>query len=670
MICNQISALRRQSATLCLCISAYAASAQVTPPDSTWTDGLAIPDVTVTARRTPPAVTSAAPLFTVDRAGLERIGAYGVADAVRRFAGVSVKDYGGIGGLKTVSIRSLGAQHTGVSYDGVFVSNCQSGQVDLSRFSTDNVECISLAIGQTDSIFVPARAFASAGTLDIRTTIPHKEGQKTSWSVGAKGGSFGMAGTSLRMGVHPGERTSIGVNGEFLRADGAYPFTLQNGENFIKGKRINSDIHSYRAEVDLRTRFGQKQTLQAKAYFFDSQRGLPGGVIYDNPYSAERLWDQIGFGQFRYENRFSPRTRMQVSGKFNYSWNRNRNVQSSGITDDRFRQTETYVSATAWHSPLKGLSFSLANDFAYNYLTNSLDGCVYPQRYTVLTAGAARYATDRLSVTASVLHTYITEHVRTGQAAPDRTRWSPAVGLSWRPFNRSALRVRLSYKDIFRTPTFNDLYYSEVGNTRLKPETTRQTNLGLTWSGASGQVADFVTVSADVYYNRVNDKIVAMPTMFVWKMMNVGKVETIGLDLSASVERKITDRLKVLLTGNYSFMQADDITNPDSKSWRNQLIYTPRHSGSTSCTLSTPWVDVTYNLMGSSERYTMAQNLPSNRIAPYTDHSIVLSRTLKWRGHGIRLQADASNLGGKNYEIIRFYPMPGRSFRFSVTYTH
>lgn len=55
--------------------------------------------------------------------------------------------------MKTVSIRGMGAQHTAVSYDGVTMSNVQSGQIDISRFSLDNVSMITLSIGQSDDTF-------------------------------------------------------------------------------------------------------------------------------------------------------------------------------------------------------------------------------------------------------------------------------------------------------------------------------------------------------------------------------------------------------------------------------------------------------------------------------------------------------------------------------------
>lgn len=156
--------------------------------------------------------------------------------------------------------------------------------------------------------------------------------------------------------------------------------------------------------------------------------------------------------------------------------------------------------------------------------------------------------------------------------------------------------------------------------------------------------------------------------MFVWKMSNVGKVETIGVDVNLSAECRLNQQMKLYLTGNYNFMQAEDVTDRNSKTWRNQIVYTPRHSGSGSLTLETPWLNMTYNLTASSERYTLAQNLPKYRIDAYTDHGISLSRSFRWNRHHLRIQADALNLGNKNYEIIRFYPMSGRNYRITINY--
>ena len=103
---------------------------------------------------------------------LRRLSVYSVADAMRFFAGVQIKDYGGIGGLRTVNVRSLGTNHTGVFYDGIELGNAQNGVVDLGRFSLDNMESVQLYNGQKSHIFQSAKDFSSASAVYLQSRIP------------------------------------------------------------------------------------------------------------------------------------------------------------------------------------------------------------------------------------------------------------------------------------------------------------------------------------------------------------------------------------------------------------------------------------------------------------------------------------------------------------------
>ena len=96
---------------------------------------------------------------------LERLNALSVADALRYFSGIQLKDYGGVGGIKTINVRSMGSQHTAVYYNGIQLGNAQNGQVDLGRFSLDNMEEIQLYNGQKSDIFQSAREFGEASNL-------------------------------------------------------------------------------------------------------------------------------------------------------------------------------------------------------------------------------------------------------------------------------------------------------------------------------------------------------------------------------------------------------------------------------------------------------------------------------------------------------------------------
>ena len=91
------------------------------------------------------------------------------------------------------------------------------------------------------------------------------------------------------------------------------------------------------------------------------------------------------------------------------------------------------------------------------------------------------------------------------------------------------------------------------------------------------------------------------------------------------------------------------------------------HSGNVSAILETPWFHVGYSLVGVSERYCLAQNIPENRIDGYLEHAATLSRSFPFKHCKLSLQVEMINLTDEQYDIIKYYPMPGRSWRLGGT---
>lgn len=626
-----------------------------------------VDEVTVTAKRSPVRVSAGTPVQSLSGQAIAELGIQNVADAVRRFAGTNVRDYGGIGGLKTVSVRNMGAAHTGVSYDGAPVSNCQAGQVDIGRFSLDNVSMLSLAVGQEENLLQPARLYASAAVLNIVTNTPTFDaGRRSAFDVQLKGGSFGYVSPMLRWWQRVGSRVRTSLDGSFMRADGNYPFTLVNGKHVSRERRSNSAIDSWHGEANVYYDMPGGGDMQVKGYYYYSKRGLPGAVTLYNPISTETLWDRNGFVQVKYSKDFSPKWQFQALGKYNYGWNRDRelgNQFAGGVYQAEHTQHEYYLSATAEYRPAAGLSVALAQDGIVNKLNSTMGECPFPTRYTSLTALSARWRRGWLTVNGSLVGTYITERVKAGNPPEDVKRLSPGASVSVQPWKGEMLFFRGVYKSTFRTPTFNDLYYDRLGNRSLRPERANEYDLGVTWSRSFFPAMDYFSITVDGYFNDVNDKIVAFPTTYAWKMANFGKVHVKGLDFTLATAFSLPRGINLSLSAAYTWQKAIDLTDPDSKNYKAQLPYTPEHSGNMAVTVKTPWCTLGYSLVGVGKRYFIAQNIPVNEIDGYVEQTLTLGHEFRLRGCRLGLRGELINLADKQYDVIKYYPMPGRSWR-------
>ncbi len=637
-----------------------------------------IDEVVIMERRNVRGLRSTAPLQVVSRQAMMKMNVFQVSDAVKHFGGVTVKDYGGIGGLKTVSVRSLGAAHTAVSYDGITISDCQTGQIDIGRFSLDNVESVSLWSGQSDDIFMPARQMGAASLLDIRSLVPEFVGKPVNGRVALKGGSFGLVNPSLYVEGRLSGKLSATFSGEWMGADGQYPYLLEYGESGRDSSsmevRRNTDVQNLRLEGAL---FGRDsvQGGHVKLYYFQSERGLPGATIFYNTagFSSQRLWERTLFAQGHYERRIARRWTVQANAKYNYSYSRYLDptaLNVEGKQEDIYRQQEFYASFAAVCRVLPGLSFSAATDGAANTLTSNERDFANPVRFTWLTSLAGKYVNDCVLATASILMTSVNDVVERGEAAESRWRFSPYASVSVKPWRTADFRIRLFYKNVFRMPTFNDLYYSKVGEVTLRPEVTDQFNVGLTYRTAVGRVVPSLSLTCDVYHNSVKDKIVAYPTknIYQWSMVNYGRVSIDGMDFTGEVDFALYKGIRLTLGATYTYCMALDVTDPDSRTYRNQIPYTPRMSGSGRASLETPWFYLAYSLVWSGARYSLAQNYAENRLPGYADHSLSAGHDFKLPLGVLGISAECLNLTGKNYAVVRYFPMPGRSWRATVNW--
>lgn len=637
--------------------------------------------VTVTESQRRHTLTSTAPLHLLDRRDMLSMGITDMADALHRLPGITLRDYGGAGGMKTVSVRGFGAKHTGVSYDGVMLSECQSGEIDLSRYSLDNVEGLSLTIGDNDDIFIPARQSSTPAVLNIETLRMRTDDTRPHLTAQVKQGSFGLISPFVRYEQNLSNRFAFSLVGEYTYADNDYPYSIQNGNETVSDRRSNSRMNSWHGELNFLYQTNRVSRLSGKLYYYDNDRQLPGQVHYYTNLSGEALRDRNAFGQLLYQTRWDDKLSLKWLAKYNWAESvyRDRMMQG-GVNDASYWQREVYSSAVLLYTPDERWAMDYSMDYAFNNLNGSSWRTLVgkPYRHTMLQSATAKYQSRRLKVIVRLLLSlYLngqsempatTRQDVQQNSADNMQRLSPSLSVSYKLLADQDLYVRASYKNIFRSPTFNESYYYHYGSTNLKPESTDQLNVGVTYTAPLSR-RNMLTVTLDGYYNHVKDMIVAVPqNMFVWTCVNLDKVRSYGLDATMRASRQVAEGHQVAVAGSYSYQRVEDRNNPDATTYGYQVAYMPRHQGSLSVSYENPWVNVSLHGTSVSSRWPNNNHYEGTLIAGYTDCGATLWRQFRWHRYQLEARFDLKNVFDKHYEIVANYPMPGRNYQISINY--
>ncbi|MGM9674283.1 MAG: TonB-dependent receptor [Bacteroidaceae bacterium] len=610
---------------------------------------------------------------------LGRLNGLNVADALRFFAGVQLKDYGGVGGIKTINIRSMGTNHVGVFYDGIQLSNAQNGQVDLGMFSLDNIQNISLYNGQKSQIYQSAKDFNAAGSIYMWTRRPvFTDSAHYHLKATLKGGSFGLVNPSLLMELKLSEKVTASFSGEWVSSNGEYKFRYRRKAVMTDeivydttAVRQNGDIRATRMEGALFGSFSCGKWM-LKAYNYTSERGVPGAIVNNVWRRGERIWDNNSFLQGSVERDFSQRYHARLMAKYAYYLTKYVNKDTTVMMiDNVYRQKELYLSTTHLVNLTRWWDVSGSYDVQWNDMEADMYGFVYPTRWHHFLSAATAMRFGPLQMQGSVVLNHVHDRVKLMESPEDKTVWTPAFFASYAPFSRVDFSVRAFAKRSFRMPTFNDLYYAEMGNSKLRPEEVTQYNIGLAYKTryrSSGLLTQW-SLTVDGYRNFVKDKIVAYPkgAQFRWTMLNLGRVHITGLDATMGLTLQPVKDFFVTGKVQYTYQEAYDVTNPADTYYRDQIPYIPWHSGS--AIVQMQWRDwsLNYSFIYTGERYNQQENIVYNHTQPWYTSDLSIARRIRWDKYTMKVQVEVNNLFSQDYDVILNYPMPKRNWRLTMS---
>ncbi len=610
---------------------------------------------------------------TLKGEALEKVNAHTVADALRYMSGVQLKDYGGMGGLKTVNLRSLGSQHVGIYYDGIALGNAQNGVIDLGQFSLDNVEEVSVYQGQRSAIMQTASDYMNAGSIYIRTRRNPSLSALAPQHIRIKGqlGASNLLRASVLYERRLSHSVELSANIEGLSSSGKYKFDYRrrNHDGSIAydttATRQNGDIQSLRGELNLYGRLDNGHWI-AKAYTFLTERGIPGAIVNNVWKRGERQSDHNSFVQGSWQKDIGQRYTLRLMAKYAHYHTHYLNKDTTQLmVDNRYRQQEAYVSAVNVVELRPWWSVSLSYDMRWNHLGADMVQFAYPTRWSHIVSLATAMDLDKVQMQASIVGAHFADRTRTMGRQPAKLHWTPALLVSYSPIDW--LQLTGYAKRSFRMPTFNDLYYTNIGNALLVAESAIQYDLGVkvqhrgkAWNGS---------LEAHAYHNAVHDKIVAYPQgqQFRWTMLNLGRVHIDGVDVTGSGRHQLVDELLLTLRLQYTYQRARDVTDRQNSYYGDQIPYTPWHSGSATVMLDYGAWDLAYNFVYTGERYCQQENIEYNHLQPWYTSDVHLSWRHAWGAYRCKATMEVNNLLDQQYDVIINYPMPGRNINVTLT---
>lgn len=607
---------------------------------------------------------------------LKGLNTVSVADALRFFSGMQVKDYGGVGGIKTVNIRSMGSQHLGIYYDGVELGNAQNGQVDLGQYSMDNVGEVTVYNGQRSGIFQTASDFGSAGTVYIATRRPWFDiGEADHFRAKVKYGASDMLRMSGVWEHRFSERVTSSVTAGVLTSSGKYKFRYRR-KNYdgstaydTTAVRENGDVQAVRAEANI---YGQIRggSWGAKLYTYHSTRGIPGAIVNNVWRRGERQGDSNTFLQGWWQRNMSDRYSMRILAKLaSYRTHYINRDTTTQMVDNRYRQEEFYLSTSHMAEICRGWNVSACYDLRWSHLWSDMSPCYYPTRlhnlFSIATSADLRW----VKLQGSMLLNIVDDKLKDGPDPSLLTRWTPAVFVACYPFGTPAFSLRAYAKRSFRMPTFNDLYYADMGNSALRPETATQYNVGVLYERQyRGGMLQSMRLQADAYRNYIDDKITAYPKgqQFRWTMMNLGKVRITGTDISADATLRLPAGIAMTTRLQYTYQDARDVTNRNDSYYNDQIAYIPYHSGSLMLGMKWRRWSANYSFIYTGLRYSQQENILYNRLQPWYTSDLNIMRTLTLGKTLMRVTLEINNLFSQDYDVILNYPMPKRNCAISL----
>jgi len=592
-----------------------------------------------------------------------------LSDALELCDALFIKDYGFNSGIKTVSLNSTQSEHTLVLIDGIRINSLQNAQLDLSLFDLDNISGIEISKGGSSALY---GSEAIGGVINLKTK-DFNPLKILELNIKAGAGSYGLTkffgSFSHNIKLKSKNFISYNISGSDERSKNRFEYYYNNTPKY----RENSDFNTQAFNFDINYNYSTGSFMKLMTIYSHFERGAPGVELGYSEGTARQI-DYNSITSLTFGKVINKNFNFSSGVNYKYSLQKYYDPSTFNLTFkiNSYYKLNNYSNFSSFNfTPIKDFGFETGYEVSYNNIeSNDTEegkliqcGIFAASKYEVNSA-----LVSKITFYPSLRYDYFSninqKNVVTGK-----------LGINIKPFDNVDFNIKSSLGNNFSSPTFNELYWKDLGNKDLKPEQSISFDAGVFY-GFKFIALNEIEFS---YFNiNTTDRIVWIPfSGSIWRPKNIGKVKSEGVDFSLKSLLILQKLFSLTFKFNYSYGESvkknEDF--PGDPSYNKQLLYIPKEMIKSSFMfyyLPTRSLlkYVSFNLFFrfTTRRYVNVEN------TVFVSRFDLLDGNAGFGINILKTEVSAkfiiNNILNENYQTVPGYPMPLRNFKFEIGFKY
>jgi vitamin B12 transporter len=623
---------------LCLIVGTILGRTQTNLADSTFL----LKEVQVTANRLQN-FSFGNKTVSIDRLALKNHASNSLADLLASESQVFIKSYG-IAGLSSPSFRGSGAGHTAVLWNGFTIASPMSGQIDFSLVPVNFMNSVKLQFGGSGALWGSGSV---GGTVHLNNTNEFNAG--TSIQTAINYGSFEDKQQNMELSFSKKKFIS---STKFFNHDAKNDFPYINRAQVGKPiqKLENAQLKQYGLLQENSWKINDNQKMGVRLWYQMNDRNIPASMTSSAGQANQQ--DEFYRSTFDWQLTKEKTSVFFRSALFNETLHYT-DPSISLVSDSRHQLFISEAESKIKLSTTQALNIGVTNTYS-KAITKNYANNPEQNRTALFASYLLHIKNDTWKASATARKEFITSGANPFTACVGAEGWIV-----------KKIRLRGNASTNYRLPTFNDLYWAKGGNPNLVPESGFSQELAAAFIHRS----KIISVEGEItgFSNRVTNWIMWAPdNTGTWSPRNVLSVWLRGLEYDLKTIYTFSN-FKASLSAKYHFVFAtnEKMIAQETSSLHKQLIYTPAEKANANATLEyrNTQLSFSYNYVGY--RYTTSDNV--EYLKPYHFANLSIGKEFKWEQASVRVFFQTINLWNESYQVIAYYPLPGRHYQAGIS---